>query len=338
MAWQVLLLVLAVIVTVLLALTMTVNLGDRHGSSAARPGDRRGSSSDPFSGQRLFVDPYSPVAQAEASLERSDPAAAALLRKVADHPVGIWIGGWIPATRVAAVVKAVMSQAATRHSMPLLVLYAFPYHGCQHDATGGLAGASYERWIGQVVVGIGAGRAAVILEPDALAEYVRLDCLSPTEQQDRITVIRRAVGQLVRSPKTAVYIDAGNSGWRPANVMASLLLAAGVGEARGFSLNVSNFNSTAAEESYGDQISALAHGAHYVIDTSRNGAATAKTWCNPPGQALGVPPTASTGNPLVDALLWIKVPWASDGPCNGGPAAGMFWLSGTVALAANARW
>src|SRR5450759_5635750 len=80
MAWQVLLLVLAVIVTVLLALTMTVNLGDRHGSSAARPGDRRGSSSDPFSGQRLFVDPYSPVAQAEASLERSDPAAAALLR------------------------------------------------------------------------------------------------------------------------------------------------------------------------------------------------------------------------------------------------------------------
>lgn len=337
-AWVVLFLVLAVVVTVLLGLTTTVSKVDRRGSSSAPlPGDRRGSS-DPFYGQQLFVDPLSPAAQAEPSLERSDPAAAALLRKVADHSAGIWIGGWIPATRVAAVVQAVVRQAATRHSVPLLVLYAFPYHGCEHDATGGLAETAYERWIGQVVVGIGADRAAVILEPDALAEYVRLDCLSPTEQQDRIMVIRRAVSQLVRSPKTAVYIDAGNSGWRPATVMASLLLTAGVSEARGFSLNVSNFNSTAAEESYGDKISALAHGAHYVIDTSRNGAATANTWCNPPGQALGEPPTASTGNPLVDAFLWIKLPGTSDGPCNGGPPAGMFWLSYALRLAANARW
>ena len=151
-------------------------------------------------------------------------------------------------------------------------------------------------------------------------------------------MIRRAVGQLVRSPKIAVYIDAGNSRWQPPQVMASLLLAAGVSEARGFSLNVSNFDSTAAEESYGDKISALVPGAHYVIDTSRNGAAAAKTWCNPPGQALGVPPTVSTGDPLVDALLWIKLPGTSDGPCHGGPPAGTFWLPYALRLAANARW
>jgi endoglucanase len=331
---------LAVIVTALLMLTRTVSIVDRRGSSSAPLSvDRRGgSSSDPFSGHQLFVDPYSPAAQAGAPLQRSDPAAAALLRKIADHPAGSWLGGWIPTTRVAAAVQTVMRQAATRHSMPLLVLYAFPYHGCGHDATGGLAGEAYERWIGQVVAGIGAGRAAVILEPDALAEYVRLSCLSPTEQQYRLTVIRRAVGQLVRSPKTAVYIDAGNSRWQPAQVMASLLVAAGVSEARGFSLNVSNFDSTAAEESYGDKISAFLPGAHYVIDTSRNGAATAKTWCNPAGQALGVPPTVSTGDPLVDALLWIKPPGTSDGPCYGGPPAGTFWLSYALRLAANARW
>jgi endoglucanase len=101
---------------------------------------------------------------------------------------------------------------------------------------------------------------------------------------------------------------------------------------------VSNFNPTAAEESYGDSLSAMLHGMHYVIDTSRNGAATATTWCNPPGQALGVPPTANTGNRLVDALLWIKPPWASDGTCNGGPPAGMLWLRYALSLAANARW
>ena len=297
--------------------------------------DTRRSTGDPFSGVQMFVDPSSPAVQAEASLERSDPAAAALLRKITSHPAGIWLGSWIPAGQVAAAVQAVMRQAAASQSMPLLVLYAFPYRGCGGGATGGSA---YERWIGQVVAGIGAGKAAVILEPDALAQYVRLDCVSPTERRNRLTVIRRAVDQLVRSPNTAVYVDAGNSSWQPATVMAPLLLAAGVGEARGFSLNVSNFHSTAAEESYGDELSALVHGAHYVIDTSRNGTATAKTWCNPPGQALGVPPIVRAGHALVDALLWIKPPGTSDGPCHGGPPAGTFWLSYALRLAANARW
>jgi len=120
--------------------------------------------------------------------------------------------------------------------------------------------------------------------------------------------------------------------------MASLLLAAGVAEIRGFSVNVSNYNSTTAEESYGDTVSARLHAAHYVIDTSRNGVATATTWCNPPGQALGTPPTVRTGNPRVDALLWIKPPGTSDGTCNGGPPAGVFWPSYALGLAANARW
>jgi endoglucanase len=60
--------------------------------------------------------------------------------------------------------------------------------------------------------------------------------------------------------------------------------AAGVSAARGFSLNVSNFYSTAAEESCGNRIGRLLHGAHYVIDTSQNGLATAKTWCNRQGR------------------------------------------------------
>jgi endoglucanase len=293
----------------------------------------------PFSGVQMFVDPRNPAAQAAVSLERHDPAAAALLRKIASHPAGIWFGSWVPVTRVATDVRTVMHEAEARHSMPLLVLYAFPYRGCGGDATGGSAeAAAYERWIGQAVAGIGAGRAAVILEPDALAQYIKLACLSPAEQQDRLMVIRRAVDQLVRLPNAYVYLDAGNSQWKSAQAMAPLLLAAGIGEVRGFSLNVSNFNSTAEEESYGDNLSALLHGKHYVIDTSRNGAATAKTWCNPPGQALGVPPTARTGSSLVDALLWVKPPWASDGICNGGPPAGTFWLAYALSLARNARW
>lgn len=303
---------------------------------AVHPQERSG---DPFSGIRMFVDPSSPAALAEKSLRRSDPAAAALLRKIASHAAGIWFGGWIPVGQVAAAVHKVMGEAAARDSMPLLVLYAFPYHGCARHATGRLASATaYQRWVGRVAVAIGTAPAAVILEPDALALMARPGCLSPAEQRNRLALIRRAVNQLARLPNTAVYLDAGSSSWRPVTVMTPLLLAAGVRQARGFALNVSNFNATAAQESYGDQLSAMVHGAHYVIDTSRNGAATAKTWCNPPGQALGTAPTTRTGDRLVDALLWVKPPGTSDGPCNGGPPAGAFWMPAALSLAANARW
>ena len=74
---------------------------------------------------------------------------------------------------------------------------------------------------------------------------------------------------------------------------------------------------------------------HFVIDTSRNGqgpwdwaaagyadAGVAQDWCNPPDRGLGVVPTTQTGNDLVDAYLWIKVPGESDGACTRDGSAG----------------
>ncbi|WP_219722006.1 glycoside hydrolase family 6 protein [Microbacterium aurantiacum] len=70
---------------------------------------------------------------------------------------------------------------------------------------------------------------------------------------------------------------------------------------------------------------------HFVIDTSRNGLGTwtpaevypdPQVWCNPPDRGLGERPTTATGDELIDALLWIKVPGESDGECyrgTGGP-------------------
>ncbi|WP_033197069.1 glycoside hydrolase family 6 protein [Agromyces italicus] len=72
--------------------------------------------------------------------------------------------------------------------------------------------------------------------------------------------------------------------------------------------------------------------AHFVIDTSRNGRGPwaapagwpgdAEAWCNPPDRGAGARPTTTTGSPLIDAFLWIKVPGDSDGKCfrgTGGP-------------------
>jgi len=39
---------------------------------------------------------------------------------------------------------------------------------------------------------------------------------------------------------------------------------------------------------------------------------------------------------VIDAYLWIKRPGESDGTCNGGPAAGGWWIAGALELARNA--
>ncbi len=80
-------------------------------------------------------------------------------------------------------------------------------------------------------------------------------------------------------------------------------------------------------------------GKHYVIDTSRNGVGktAAKDWCNARNQALGEAPTANTGQPLVDAFLWVKTPGQSDGPCNGGPRAGAWWAEYALELSKTAQ-
>lgn len=67
---------------------------------------------------------------------------------------------------------------------------------------------------------------------------------------------------------------------------------------------------------------------HAVIDTSRNGRGSweppagkysdAEVWCNPPDRGLGRRPTLESGNPYVDAFLWIKIPGESDGECHRG--------------------
>jgi endoglucanase len=113
----------------------------------------------------------------------------------------------------------------------------------------------------------------------------------------------------------------------------------GVDRANGFALNVANFQTPRASIAYGRSISRGLGGGHFVIDTSRNGngppsGSGVDRWCKSPGRALGEPPTTSTADRLVDALLWVKYPGESDGSCyRGHPPAGAWWPAYALALA-----
>ena len=180
--------------------------------------------------------------------------------------------------------------------------------------------------------------AAIILEPDAIA---MADCLSADQQQERYDLLSYAVDALTRDPAAAVYIDGGHSRWLSADVLAARLNQVGVDRARGLRPDTANFFTTEAAIGAADAVSGMTGGAHYVIDTSRNGVGPAEgvelDWCNPGGRALGAAPTTATASPNVDAYLWVKRPGESDGSCNRGEApAGRFVNSYAMDLVNNA--
>lgn len=290
---------------------------------------------NPLAERPLYVEPTGSALSQAQEWTGTRPADAELVRWIAGQPQGLWLGEWHRDLR--AVVGARMRAARAKASVPVLVAYNIPDRDCgQHSGGGARNSAAYLRWIDTVARSIGAGPATVVLEPDALAG---MGCLSRTARAERTRLMREAVDRLTAGGGTAVYLDAGNPGWVPAPLMARRLKAAGVSHARGFALNVSGFETTERVRAYGRAVSRRAGGAHFVIDTSRNGNGPAPSgeWCNPPGRALGAAPTTDTGDRLIDAFLWVKRPGESDGDCNGGPPAGGWWPDYALDLARAAQ-
>jgi endoglucanase len=291
---------------------------------------------DPFAGKTLFVDPDSNAAAQAEEWRSSRPEDAEAMDVIAARPQADWFGDWTPDPQTS--VDERVTRIAQAGALPVLVAYDIPYRDCFGHSGGGAPSASaYLEWVRGFARGIGSRRAAVILEPDAVAAA---DCLWPEARRERFELLRRAVQILENRSRASTYIDAGHSGWQSAEVTARRLRTAGIENARGFSLNVSNFRYTETELSYGVRVGRLLGGKHFVIDTSRNGLGPAPDaeWCNPPGRALGPFPSDATGRRLADAFLWIKRPGESDGPCNGGPEAGVWWPEYALALVRNAGW
>ncbi|MFE7773090.1 glycoside hydrolase family 6 protein [Streptomyces sp. NPDC057445] len=304
--------------------------GDKHPPMAQQP-----KGTDPF-----WVNPDGKAAQQVASyLDGDDDKNAELIKKIAEQPVGEWIGPDNPEAEAKGFTEA--AQKADRDA--LLVLYNIPHRDCGQFSKGGAAdGNAYREWVEKVAKGIGDRRATVVLEPDAVLHVV--DGCTPEEfHEERFDLLKGAVARLRQLPATTVYLDAGNAGWSHPDALFEPLQRAGIAQADGFAVNVSNFQTTAASREFGKRLSAKVGNKHFVIDTSRNGSGPytggdpKENWCNPPGRSLGERPTTKTGDPLVDAYLWVKRPGESDGDCKGGPKAGDWYPKYALELARNTK-
>ena len=286
----------------------------------------------------LYVEANTDAAKAEARLRaQGDVASANAMAQIASQPTAVWLGNWWSDDLMRTIIRRHIAAAAaqgsgTRGATLVFVTYAIPFRDCGGHSGGGTTYEAYLDWNRVIADELEGTGAVVLIEPDSLSSLAAAKCAS--EVLVRPPLIKQAVDILADAGLTT-YIDGGNSNWLGPDAQAEWLKKAGIARATGFFTNVSNFHPVQQESDYAGKLSARVGWKHYVIDVSRNGAGSSSEWCNPTGAALGVNPRATPGTTKLDALLWVKHPGVSDGPCNGGPNAGVWWDEYALALVAN---
>jgi cellulose 1,4-beta-cellobiosidase len=329
-----------------------------HGVMDAGPGGppRPGASDagNPFAGARFYVNPEY-VAEVEATVHAAT-ANAALLRKAEAYPTAVWLDSIAKARRASRYLDDALAQQR-QVGLPVVTvftLYDMPGRDCAAVASAGelALGTGEVRYRSEFIDTIAAQfrahssqRIVAILEPDSLANLATN--LGVAQCAAAAQAYRRSIAYAVATLSMRhvfLYLDAAHAGWlgwdgnrtKIARIFREVLdLAGGTDKIRGFSTNVSNFNTLddgdgkrlepsdpcPDELTYVEKLStSLAEagitGKGYIVDTSRNGRAGVRAkwgiWCNVKGAGLGERPRASP-SPRVDAYFWVKPPGESDG-------------------------
>jgi endoglucanase len=301
---------------------------------------------NPLNGARLFVDRLgTPAASYADHIRRSNPGLAATLDVIGSQPQVYRFGAWSgqdPSVAVSNYLnKADKAQPGT---VPMISTYRLLHPSCHGYADSPAAAQSYEDWMTKFAQGISTHPAIVFLEMDAL---ITTGCLSRHGLAVRMAELKYAGYVLSQLPRTVVYLDAGAADALPAGKAAQLLRHAGVAQIQGFFLNSTHFDWTSHEMAYGQKISRMTGGKHFVVSTAANGRGPLvprnrvrsgnEVLCNPPGRGLGPKPTTNTGYRNVDMFAWIGNPGRSGGACvPGAPGTGQFWPAYALMLVRNA--
>lgn len=272
---------------------------------APHPSKRHKRPKGPWPSEADFFAPgtklYAPEAQEGAvkqvaQLKRAGKLRdAKLIEAMSKTPQAVWLEQGSP-KEVEKQTRQVVSAAASKRAVPVLVAYNIPFRDCaQFSAGGATTVAEYLAWIDGVVKGIGNKPAVVILEPDGLGiipyftnpwsgayEWCQPAEADPSSAAaERLAMLNTAVDRLGALPHVRVYLDGTHSAWIGVGEMASRLLSAGVDRAAGVFVNASNYRETSDLATYGRWISAcleLAYGTGWWDPL----------WC--PGQYVEVSP------------------------------------------------
>tara|TARA_B100000900_G_scaffold153694_1_gene130522 strand:+ start:489 stop:1340 length:852 start_codon:yes stop_codon:yes gene_type:complete len=248
-----------------------------------------------------------------------------LALEIFKHPQSFWYGDnpKKPKKHMEKSIRRLLNRA--KPQLPILVVYNIPNRDVgQYSKGGAKSKERYLDFIERFAKGVGEDSPIIIYEPDALPHST---LLSEEDREWRLQLMKESLQLLTDNCNGIVYIDVGHSAWLPPKDADVLLNKVTNPKVRGFSMNTCNYRTTKECLKWGKRLCKYqGEDTHFVIDTSRNGNGPKDDeWCNPQGRGLGESPTTDTEHRLCDAFLWVKIPGESDGKCNGGPKAGMFW-------------
>ncbi len=226
---------------------------------------------------RFYVPPppWAAIGQIGQLLESGQPQSAQLIASMEAVPSAVWLDGETAAQSaqgaqgelqanldVARTIRRTLFLARWQRSVPVFVAYNIPGRDCsQYSAGGAPSDAAYQSWINAISGALGDAKAVVILEPDALANLpgycgaAYASSFPNITDSTRIQDVAYGVTTLEQDPDISLYLDAGNSAWQTTGNIAEALVAAGVQQAQGFVLNVSNYQYAANSVYYGTWVS-----------------------------------------------------------------------------------
>jgi cellulose 1,4-beta-cellobiosidase len=223
---------------------------------------KAGGGGNPFKGVRFFLNPEY-TASVEATAAKHHPDEAAIIRKVAKYPTGVWLSdikaveicqGWLDEAKK-------QQDASGVPTMTVIVVYNLPNRDCAAESSAGElkveenGEARYRtEFIDPITAQFKAHAnqpIAVILEPDSLGNMAtNMACPSASRPS---SVYKNGIVYAIKSfnlPNVSVYLDAAHAGWlgwddnraKIAKVFKTVLNEAGGPQMiRGFAINTSNY-------------------------------------------------------------------------------------------------
>jgi len=276
-----------------------------------------------------------------------------LLGKIALRPKATWLGDWSASPqRIGPEMDKYIANMSGGDRETLVQMSIFRMEPWEHDACGSGPGprqrSAYRTWISNAARAIGDQHTAIILQPDLPFWFC-------TDRKAVSELMKFSVDTFESLPNTSVYLDAGAADWSstPQSVKpnpgqaADLLMANGIGKARGFALNATHYMGTAESVAWGTRIVQIladrgVPGVHFVTDTAQNGnpmrweqvqkvdspvndnARVCQSTSDRKGcVTLGIPPTSRVGDERwnlpaeqraqakehVDGFLWYSRSW-----------------------------
>lgn len=295
-------------------------------------GVRRGSA-NPLEGLDFFVDPEEPADRDFLRyLRRHQKRRAKQLFKLAVAPKFRWLGRFTS----MAYIRDFLDTATCAGAVPQAVVLRAQGQRCNpHYTAGGRAeDKRTRRWYRKFAHVVGRKRIVIAFEPDSIGT---IDCLARSRRRSRVALLRYGVRVLSKIPNATIYLEGTASDWKSPRFTARMLRRIGIARVRGFMLNATHYDWTAANIRYGRAVSRRVGGKPFVINTAENGRGPVhytagngrriNVYCNPQFRGLGPSPTTKTHYRRVDAFLYINRPGVSGaGGCNGAPRhAGTWW-------------